>query len=200
MKNLILKDSHSTKSYNDFFDRLNQSEKTYVTVESLYLETNYLRSIPEKIKEFQRLNELTITGSNFWDLNLINIPITVNILRLVKYTRLRSIDLLGLDRLINLQELHVDATAFYLEQLFLYSCRVDDSYGHYVIAMPNLPKLKCICFYYNQIPLKNQLKEDWIDLLKKNPLFHHIVNRIDSIKITNNLEQITITLKTQLIN
>lgn len=184
------------ESYNNFFDQLNQSINTYKTVERLYFETDFINSLPEKIIEFHNLTELNVSGSRFWNLNLLNVPPTLKVLYLTEHSNFNSDCLLGMDKLINLKEIHLNAEAFFLDQLFMYPDRERNQCDRNDIPIANLPNLKIISFVYGGLKSKDEFLENWVELLKADPLFSLINHRIDTITIEDDIvERITITLK-----
>ncbi len=197
LNNLRLKQTFKTKLYDEFFDQLNLNQNTYMTVEEIYLETDLIRSIPKKIKKFKNLTELTISGLRFCNLNMINVPHSVKILSLFEQLNLKSDCILGMDQLIDLEEIYLAAETFRLDDLFLYTDRLQEKFCQNEIPIPNLPNLKIISFIYRNIKLKNELIENWMQWLKNDPLLSQIWHRIKNIIITNDdiVEQITIILK-----
>ncbi len=115
-----LKESFNTKLYDEFFDQLNNTQNIYSTVENLYLQTDLIDSIPRQIKKFEKLNQLTISGTRFWNLDLINVPQSVKVLSLIDHLNLHSNCLIGMDQLINLEEIYLEAETFYFDYLFFY--------------------------------------------------------------------------------
>src|SRR5438067_11112693 len=112
LKSLILGDYSSEDNYNQYFDQLNQNVDAYKSLETLSIETDNINEIPRNVSKFKNLIELRISGSRFWNLTMERIPKSVKVLYLIHHSNLQANCLKGMDRLINLVELHLDFYPF----------------------------------------------------------------------------------------
>ncbi len=71
-----------------------------------------VKSISSKHKKF------TVVGTRFWNLNLLMISQTIKVLSLIETMNLLANCLLGIEQLIHLEEIHLNAETFHLYNLF----------------------------------------------------------------------------------
>jgi hypothetical protein len=178
---LPLNNGSDTQSYNEFFDQLDLTEQTYNKVEKLYMETDFITFIPENVKKFRNLIKLTVTGGAFCDLNMQQVPNTIKKLYLTEHGNLQSDCLLGITELINLKTLILDFRTFKLCHLFV------DQYWEFDEE---------ITFGFSD---HEKRKENLIALLRCNPLFGQISERIETITkvCSDSTERVKIKLKSK---
>ncbi len=126
----------------------------------------------------------------------MNVPSTLEVLCLTDHSNLSSDCLVGIDELINLKELHLDASAFFIDQLLIYPDREENKNDKNNIPIANLPNLKIVSFVFGIIIFKEDFLDNWIELLKADFLFSIINQRISSITFEYDMVyQIIVTLK-----
>jgi hypothetical protein len=187
------------ESYNRYFNRLDFEERTYSKVIKLELLTDFINELPSNILLFQNLKEINIKGSRFWNLDMTQIPNTVEILYLTEHSNLSAECINGMDELINLSAIYLDFDTFKFFNIFIdsdyYNLNNDNSNSD-IIPIPNLPKLKFITFCSGTFYKKESLKNDWLTIFKDHQLFRDIKNRISSVEIDYSTDfDIKMTLK-----
>lgn len=175
--------------YNKYFDSLNSQIGSYHTVNYLFICTDFIGDIPTNVKNFVNLEILEIEGSRFWNLTMKNVPPSVKKIYLIDQTNLQPGCLQEMDKLINIQELHID-----YKSIELFNISIDPNQRTYdedrqitdIIPLPDLSSLQTIYFYIDDIQ-EYELKEDWETQLRHHPIFKNINHRINLTPIWNSL-------------
>lgn len=173
--------------YNSYFDKLDSEEGTYNKLEKLRIETDFINAIPENVSKFINLKTLIIEGSRFYDLKMIQVPISVEVLYLVEHTNLQRECIEGMDRLINLTSLYLDFKPFGFLNIFKGEYNENKSENNIITIPPNLMKLKLIEFHSSIGYSKEMLKHDWKTVFIRNGLFSNIRDRIKDIIVEDDL-------------
>jgi hypothetical protein len=157
------------------------------------LQTDFIGSIPSNISHFVNLKHLEVSGSRFWNLKMSQVPVTVTKLILVHHTNLSPECTKGLERLVNLEHLELDIHPFGLYHIFD-GGEYDNNNENYddIIPIYNLPKLKMIVLESGIGFRKNELLDNWRDIVKNNKLFDNLRYRINCIEYEE--MRVTITL------
>jgi len=173
--------------YDDLFDQLDLEEKIYDKLETLILETDHIHKIPDHVLQFKNLKKINIMGSRFWDLDLTQVPGSVEVLILIDHTNLPLFCLNGMEKLINLTDVHLDKKPFdnVFSNVFEYSSHYGysktDTNINRIYQIPDLPKLKTISFHTGISYDQNDLKPYWRKILKNHHMFSKIKTRITNI-------------------
>lgn len=181
------------EGYNSLFDSINK----YNEVEKIYLETDFIYSLPFNISRFVNLKHLTITGSRFWDLTCNNMPTSLLTLDMTGHSNLQCKCIFGIERIVDLTSLSLDMGPFNIGNIFVLSDAFEDIDD--LIPIPILPKLQQIIFEAGVGNTKEDLFPYWKDLVKNNPVCvntkHRILDMNYSKAIGKHLGVVSINLK-----
>lgn len=181
-------------NYDEYFDELNSQKQIYDKLETLIIESDSINEVPDNVLKFKNLKKLNVRGSRFCHLQLLQVPESIEVLILTEHSNLPLYCLNGMDKLINLTQIYLDMEPFYFSNIFDENDNeIDISF--YSQQIPDLPKLKIISFHSGRSFEYEDLKPNWIDILKNNHLFSHIKDRIINVLFDNiNMPQLTIIL------
>ncbi len=186
--------------YNEFFEQMNDSYHIYSQVQTLYICTDFINKLPTNILQFKVLKKLTINGSRWWDLNMTQIPNTIEIVELINQSNLQPASIIGCEQLINLKILKLDADAFnikirtndYCTTYFDCKCNFDDIMGcdcppgcqlDKKYSIPNLPNLTTIMFQSGELLVDDLFLDNtiWKNDILNHPVLSRVKHRIKSI-------------------
>lgn len=182
----LIDDQDQETGYNDFFDRLDREEGTYLKLNELIFETDFIHSIPSNILKFQNLIHLTVRGSRFWNLNMKQVPLSVKKLTLIDHSNLSPQCIEGIERLTDLTEVQLDVKAFNFSDIFYGSNSRITSHqmeNEQIIEFPCLPELKKISFHTGISYQREDLNQGWKKIFKNNHIFNQIRDRIVKINL-----------------
>lgn len=174
-------DGCKTSSYDELFDKLN----LYDTLQILTIGTDFINILPPNVLKFKKLKSLTVIGSRWCDLNMTQIPPSVERIVLVDQTNLSYRCLIGMEKLVNLKELYLDYSAFNLPAIndpdYLYTNDHTDVPADQVqlVQIPNLS----IYLVYNMYVKTNNFISGWEFLILDHYLFKNM--KIKSISELN---------------
>ncbi len=171
--------------YNEYFDKLDLKDNIYNTTKKLTLDTNIITRLPDNIWKFKIVKEIDIRGTRFWNMDMTQIPKTVEILHLTELLNVSIKCFNGMNQMENLQILYLNFDIFVSASLFIFSDKTTELIGSCddFIPIPNLPKLKNIIFENDtDCYTDDTLKEIWTTILIDDMLFSKIKHRIISVE------------------
>ena len=164
--------------YNAFLDDLNNSYQIYDITEELFLETDFICSLPSGIKKFKKLEKIEVSGSRFWHLTMEQMPNTVRTVILTDHSNLQSKCIIGMDKFISLEHLFLDYGPF---NLCIFLGENETNTDEDIVLIPLMPKLKYIVFNSGICYSEDDLIDDWKDRILNNKLFSNIKDKITNI-------------------
>lgn len=100
-------------SYDELFDKLD----LYDTLLILTIDTDFIYTLPPNVLKFKKLKSITVKGCRWWNLNMTQIPESIEKIVLVDQTNLSPKCLIGMKKLINLKELYLDYSSFHFPDI-----------------------------------------------------------------------------------
>jgi len=89
---LILSADIQNNGYNDdydgYFDKLNDEVQIYDITETLIINSDSINEIPNNVLKFNNLKKLNVSGSRFWNLQLTQVPKSVETLIFIDHSNL----------------------------------------------------------------------------------------------------------------
>lgn len=177
--------------YNNLLDNLDEKYGIYNTVERLYLETDFIYKLPSSIKKFNKLIEIEVQGSRWWNLSMLDLPLpnNIEIVKFVNQSNLNKDCVKGCDQFAKLKVLCLDSDQFInTNHISKYGNikeeREDENDDESEVILPDLSNLETIELwlgtYYNE---ENDFDINWKEILKDNCiLLKNIKYKINSIE------------------
>ncbi len=168
--------SIENNQYNEFFEQMNDSYHIYSQVQTLYICTDFINELPEVILNFQVLKNIIVEGSRWWNLNMTQIPTSIEMVAFTGQSNLTANSLKGCERLINLKTLKLDPCAFNIKIRELWESNNPIDLD---ISIPNLSNLIVIIF---ELPYGDVLDNpNWSIEISQHPVLVQVKHRIKTI-------------------
>lgn len=181
--------------YNKFFDLLDEQTNLYDLLEVLYICDDNIFYMPETILKFKRLKCIIADGCRFWNLDMKHIPSCIKIIDYTRQSNLHASCIKGVERLLELEELHLDMAPFQIHSFMLeeWASQWSNAVLDNVIPFPDVNGSKlhtivftCPTWNYGQYPDEyvdgsDSLRSDWKENILQNPFFMSIKHRVISV-------------------
>jgi hypothetical protein len=166
--------------------QLHKKCHVYSMVTHLAIETDSIHELPKEVSKFRNLIFLNVQGSRFWDLKMTQVPVSVRFLYFISLSNLTCSCLEGMEKLIQLEELHIDVGPWQLDKILL-DQELDDLEYETRIPFAYIPHLRSITFYIGY-PLDNaSIEPGWEKRIKSHWLFDQTRCTIKSITYTGEM-------------
>lgn len=175
-------DCQQEKAYDVFFDTLDKERKSYQSVCYMVLHADCVSSLPSNILKFEHLTHLFIEGSRWSNLTAERVPTSVRSLAFVNQSNLDPTCILGMERLLNLEELFLDIGNFYLGIIRGEDKQEEETFKS-IVPIPNLSSLKRIYLTDGIDYFEDAFDSDWKTVLLKHPLLTKIKDRVKNVQM-----------------